>query len=61
MRRVLDESELTEKKAFIRSFVKMIRIAGQQAFLTYTTPINGLMEEKIGVLPVVKYGGQYWT
>ncbi len=58
LRRVLEESELTEKRAFIRSFIKNIRIIGREAFLTYAMPINGLMEEKIGVLPIVKYGGQ---
>jgi len=60
LRRVLEESELTEKRAFIRSFIKKINIIGKEAFLTYTMPINGLLEEKIGVLPIVKYGGQYW-
>ena len=59
LRRVLEESELTEKRAFVRSFIKRIRIVGQEAFLSYTMPINGLLEEKIGVLPIVKYGGRY--
>ena len=61
LRRVLEESELTEKRAFIRSFIKKISVIGREAFLTYTTPINGLLEEKIGVLPIVKYSGRYWT
>ena len=61
LRRVLEESELTEKGAFIRSFIKKIKIMGQEAFLTYTMPINRLLEEKIGVLPIAKYCGRYYT
>ena len=61
LRRVLEESELTEKRAFIRSFIKRICIIEREAVLTYTMPINGLLEDTIGVLPIVKYGGRYWT
>jgi site-specific DNA recombinase len=61
MRQVLIESELTEKRAFIRSFIKRIRVIGREAMLTYTMPINGLLEQRIGVLPIVQYGGRYWT
>ena len=57
MRNVLEASEFTEKRAFIRSFVQKIKVLGDHAVLTYTVPINGLMEEKIGVLPIVQYGG----
>jgi site-specific DNA recombinase len=58
MRKVLELSEFTEKRAFIRSFVQKIKVMGDHAVLTYTVPINGLMEEKIGVLPIVQYGGR---
>ena len=58
MRKVLELSEFTEKRAFIRSFVQKIKVLGDHAVLTYTIPINGLMEEKIGVLPIVQYGGR---
>jgi site-specific DNA recombinase len=57
MRKVLESSEFTEKRAFIRSFVQKIKVTGDQALLTYTAPLNGLLEEKIGVLPIVQYGG----
>jgi hypothetical protein len=36
-----------------RSFVQKIKVLGDHAILTYIVPINGLMEEKIGVLPIV--------
>ena len=38
-----------------RSFVQKIKVLDDHAILTYTVPINGLMEEKIGVLPIVQY------
>ncbi len=55
MRRVLEESELTEKRAFLRGFVKRSDGAG------YVMPLNGVMKEQIGVLPIVHYGGRYWS
>ena len=61
LRKLLTVSELTEKKAFIRSFVKGIKVVGDEATLTYVMPLNGLIEQKIGVLPIVQYSGRYWT
>ncbi len=60
MRKVLETSELTEKRAFIRSFVDDIQVIGDQAVLYYKAPLNGLIEEKIGVLPIVQYGGLFF-
>ena len=61
MHKVLDLSEFTEKRAFIRSFVQRIKVMDDHAILTYTAPINGLLEEKIGVLPIEQRGGRYCT
>ncbi|WP_278812025.1 recombinase family protein [Dehalococcoides mccartyi] len=58
LRKLLTVSELTEKKAFIRSFVQKINVIGDEATLTYEMPLNGLLEQKIGVLPIVQYGGR---
>jgi len=58
LRRVLEVSEIAEKKAFIRSFVKRISVTGKEGAITYTIPINGTLEQKIGALPTVKYGGR---
>ncbi len=58
MRKVLETSELTEKRAFVRSFVKDIQVIGDEAVLHYKAPLNGLIEEKMGVLPIVQYGGR---
>jgi site-specific DNA recombinase len=39
LRNVLDTSSLTERKAFIRSFVEEIRISGNDVLMTYSLPI----------------------
>jgi site-specific DNA recombinase len=58
LRRLLEKSESLEKRAFVRSFIKKIIFQGKEATVTYTIRINGLIEEKTGVLPIVKYGGR---
>jgi len=54
---------LTHKKASIRTFVKEIKVTGNDAVLTYTAPLppQGLTEEKLRVLSSVQYGGAVWT
>ncbi len=56
---LLSESPLTERRAFIRSFVKEVKVTGDEALLTYTMPLppEGITNEKAGVLPTVQYGG----
>jgi chaperonin cofactor prefoldin len=63
IRTLLSHSPLSERKAFIRSFVREVRVTGQEVLLTYTMPLSadGVTEEMVGVLPTVRYGGQYWT
>jgi site-specific DNA recombinase len=50
MRKVLELSEFTEKKASLRSFIEKIRVMDDYGIITYKAPVNGLIEEKIGVL-----------
>jgi len=56
----LESSPLPEKKAFIKSFVRAIKVTGNGGHITYTFPIppDNLDEEKLGVLPTVRYGGR---
>ena len=71
MRDFLVESELTERRAFIESFVKEIVVTPDDALLRYTVPmpedslIPGGATEKVAldgaVLPIVKIGGPDWT
>jgi len=58
MRRVLELSEFTEKKAFLRSFIEKIIVMKDDGIIRYKFPLNGLIEEKISVLPIVQYGGR---
>ena len=71
MRDFLNESELTERRAFIESFVKEIVVMPGDALMRYTVPmpddslIPGRAAEKVAlngsVLSTVKNGGPAWT
>jgi site-specific DNA recombinase len=60
LRNLLNESPLTERKAFIRSFVKEVKVTGDEVLVTYTIPMlpRGLAEEKLPVLSIGHYGGR---
>jgi len=57
---ILKEGSLTERRAFIRSFVREVKVTGNEVLLNYTMPIlpDNLTIEKDGVLPTVRYGGR---
>ena len=59
LRGVLTNSSIPEQKAFIRSFVKEVRVMGGEALLTYTIPLppEGVLQEPAAVLDTVHYGG----
>ena len=59
LRGLLEESDLTERKAFLRSFVKRIEIDEGQVTVLYTLPMppDGKISESVGVLPIVTPGG----
>jgi hypothetical protein len=59
LRSLLEESTLAERKSFIRSFVKEVKVTGDEVLLTYTMPLppEGISEERIGVLYSVHHGG----
>ena len=71
MSRFLATSELTESKAFIRSFVKEIAVAPGAATIRYTipmpedSPLRGGKAEDVAlgslVLPTVKLGRIWWA
>jgi DNA invertase Pin-like site-specific DNA recombinase/archaellum component FlaC len=60
LRNALETSSLAERKAFIRSFIKEIRITGDDALMTYALPMlpGEVTEEKVPVLGIVHYGGR---
>ena len=57
---LLKQESLTERRAFIRSFVKEVRVTGDEAVLSYSTPMlpEKVVIEKEGVLPTLQYGGR---
>jgi site-specific DNA recombinase len=60
---LLKEGSLTERRAFIRSFVREVKVTGNEAVLSYSIPLlpEKIAIEKEGVLPTVQYGGRYKT
>jgi len=58
LRDVLSNSSLAERKSFIKSFVKEVRITGDKALLNYTIPLppKGLTIEEVPVLSNVHFG-----
>lgn len=63
LRNILNDSPLSERRAFIRDYVKEVNVTGDDVLLTYTIPLTpeGISEEKIAVLSNVQYGGRYRT
>ena len=59
LRNVLTNSPITEQKDFVRSFVKEVKVTGNDVLLTYTMPQPpyGITQELTGVINTVHYGG----
>ena len=57
LREVLTNSSIPEQKAFIRSFVKEVKVTGNEVLLTYTIPLppEGSLQETAGVFDTVHY------
>ncbi len=63
LRNLLSESPLAERKSFIKSFVKEVKVIGTEVRLIYTIPMppKVIYQEAVGVPPIVHYGGRYST
>ena len=59
LRELLTEGSTSERRTFIRGFVKEVKVTGNEVVLSYTMPLipNNLTMEKDGVPPAVQYGG----
>jgi site-specific DNA recombinase len=60
---LLRGSSLVERRAFIKSFIKEVKVTGDEVVLTYTPPF---VLEKVAlqidkVLHIVQYGGRDWA
>ena len=63
LRNILEQGSLSEKKAFIQSFVQEITVLGDEAKITYTPPrIPQVQHEGVEpVLSIVRHGGAEGT
>jgi site-specific DNA recombinase len=59
LRSLLEENTLAERKSFIRSFVKEVKVTGDDVLLTYTMPLppEGISQERVRVLHSVHSSG----
>jgi site-specific DNA recombinase len=60
---LLEESDFTERKAFLRSFVRKIVVNKTEVTVHYKLPLppEGKSEDQITVLPLDTCGGAQWT
>ena len=63
LRNLFNYSSLAEQRVFIRSFVKEVKVTGDEVLLTYTMPLppQGISEERVGVLCSVHSSGPEGT
>ena len=63
LRNLLEDSPLTERKSFIKSFIREVRVTGTEVLLSYTIPLSAgsTSQETLVVPPIVHSGGRYWT
>ena len=60
LQELLKEGSLAERRAFIRSFVREVKVTGNEVVLNYTMPTvpDSVTIEREGVLPTVQYSGR---
>ncbi len=60
LRNILEDSPLAERKSFIKSFVREVRVAGSEVSLSYIPPLSVGMtpRETFLVPPIVHDGGR---
>ncbi|MFC1958318.1 hypothetical protein ACFLV6_00125 [Chloroflexota bacterium] len=58
---MIKKGTLIEKRSFIRSFVKLVKVKDSEAVLKYSMPVSPdkAIIDKDGVLPTVLYGGPF--
>ena len=56
---ILDESDVVQRKAFLRSFVKKVVVGKEEVKLHYALPMppDVKREQSVGVLPIDTLGG----
>ena len=59
LRNLLEENPLADRKSFIKSFVREVRVTGSEVLLTYNIPLSASSssQETLIVPPIVHDGG----
>jgi hypothetical protein len=62
LRNILNHSSVTEKKSFIKSFIREAEVAGKEVTIRYSLPVECrlITERAIAVPPIVHYGGAHY-
>ena len=62
LRNMLEDSTITERKSFIKNFVRELRITGSEVTMSYSHPLlSGMMSKETWLVPsIVHDGGRYW-
>jgi len=60
LRNLLEDSSLAERKSFIKSFVREVRVTGTEVLLSYNIPLSAgaASQDTLVVPPIVQHGGQ---
>jgi hypothetical protein len=63
MQEILNESSLTERRAFVRSFINKIQVKGNEALMTYSLPIppDNVTLNTEPVPRIIHHGGPWGT
>lgn len=63
LQNLLENSSLAERKSFIKSFVREVRVTGTEVLLSYTIPLSAgaASQETLVVPPIVHDGGPFWA
>ena len=58
LRNLLEDSSLAERKSFIKSFVREVRVTGTEVLLSYNIPLSaGAASQEILVVPPIVHDG----
>jgi site-specific DNA recombinase len=62
LKNLLMQGSIAERKVFIRSFVKEIKVTGEDVLVIYKLPLppEGIVEDRVGVLSIVQDGSGGW-
>jgi site-specific DNA recombinase len=57
LKNLLDDADITQRKSFIKSFVKRIMVDGEKIIVSYKLPAREGVSMESAVLPIERLGG----